>query len=503
MVIQSNLNAINAKNKLNNNVRGVKKSSEKLSSGFRINRAADDAAGLAVSRKMRVQARSLSQAIRNANDGISLVQTAEGALEETHIMLKRMKELAVQSSNGTYTDDERRFMQQEIDALKKEVDRIAEATDFNGIRPLNGSLGVDGYWGQVYVPGQNPTPVFQAYESRAALNTYKSVLENVGFGTNYTMGCDYFDGTTLVRVHINIETFLFLQDSTNDFNITNDWKDLSFEDFVKTSLFDENDSPALFNEKAQYFAERVAAAMQAGLIAGTGDATIEIEGNYNIGTGIVNLRMAPSLLGAARGFNADRGCQGQLSNQFGHEFLHMRGRHDPNSRIDVPIASPGHYADIWIDDPGGLLIQIGDRSSEHTQIRVNISDMTTTGLRIQDLDIANQSNAISALGKLGADGAGEVLAIDNVNNIGTIDHAIFLVSRQRANLGATQNRLEHTVNSLTNTVENITASESQIADTDMASEMLRYTKYNILQQSAQAMLAQANQTPQAILQLLR
>jgi len=339
MVIQNNLNAINANNKLRVNVIGTKKSTEKLSSGFRINRAGDDAAGLAVSEKMRTQLKGLGQAIRNTNDGISFIQTAEGALDETHSMLKRIKELATQAATGTYTDDDRAFMQQEVNALLTEMNRISEATDFNGIRMLNGSLS--------------------------------------------------FGNTTAV-----------------------------------------------------------------------------------------------------------------LSGNIG------------GASAPAPAMT-------------GLVVQIGDRNGEHTRMNVSIEDMsawalftagtnqrpTMTGAALTQLvNITSQYSAIAVLGALGTNGLAEVAAVATAGvgaaglhgqQGGTIDNAIYRVSRQRAELGALQNRVEYTANSLTATHENVTAAESQIRDTDMATEMVKYTKYSILQQAAQAMLAQANQAPQAILQLLR
>jgi flagellin len=320
MVVQNNLQAVNAHNRLNVNVIGTKKATEKLSSGFRINRAGDDAAGLAVSEKMRTQLKGLGQAIRNTNDGISFIQTAEGALEETHAMLKRLKELATQSANGTYTNDDRDFMQQEVSALLTEITRIAEATDFNGVRMLNGSLST-------------------ANVNNAAVSSPHS------------------------------------------------------------------DSHA---------------------------------GNVVL--------------------------QGTIS---------------------------------------GMVFQIGDRNGAHTRLVVTINSMTAGALSISGLNISTQTAAVTALGLLGANGTSEVFAISSAANVGTIDHAIFLVSQERAKLGALQNRLEHTAASLTATAENVQAAESQVRDTDMAKEMVTYTKFNILQQAAQAMLAQANQAPQGILQLLR
>jgi len=173
MIINHNLPAVNANNKLNKNVVGVKKATEKLSSGFRINRAADDAAGLAISEKMRAHIRGLSQAVRNANDGISLIQTAEGALDEVHDMLKRLKELAVQAGNETYSNEERAYMQQEINAIKNEVDRIAESTDFNGIKLLDGSTsgssGVTDNYGARY----------GTYQYSAAFRQYVAVSSSI------------------------------------------------------------------------------------------------------------------------------------------------------------------------------------------------------------------------------------------------------------------------------------------------------------------------------------
>ncbi|MCL2020107.1 MAG: hypothetical protein FWG70_10190 [Oscillospiraceae bacterium] len=179
MVIQNNLNAINANNRLVKNTKGVKKSTEKLSSGFRINRSSDDAAGLVVSEKMRSQIRGLGQAIRNANDGITLIQTAEGALDEIHAMLGRLKEISVQAANATYTDEERRYLQMEVDNIKTEIDRIAEATEFNGIKLLDGSAGFGNsanLSGSLY--GEYGA-TYGSYQFNATFNQYISVASSV------------------------------------------------------------------------------------------------------------------------------------------------------------------------------------------------------------------------------------------------------------------------------------------------------------------------------------
>ena len=269
MRIQHNINALNYLRQLGMNNSNTGIYLEKISSGYRINRAGDDAAGLAISEKMRAQIRGLEQAQQNANDGISLIQTAEGGLNETHAILQRMRELAVQSANGTYDDTDRANLQAEVSELIEEVNRIADSTKFNGIDLLNGDL-----------------------------------------------------------------TDLQLQIGANDETVT-----------------------------------------------------------------------------------------------------------------------------------------------------MSVADMTASGLSVDGVDISDAADATSA--------------------IGTIDTAINLVSEARAGLGAMQNRLEHTVNNLGVTTENLTAAESRIRDVDMAKEMMAYTKNNILTQAAQAMLAQANMQPQGVLQLLQ
>ncbi len=310
MVVQHNMNALNAYNKLNVNVNGLKKSSEKLSSGYRINRAGDDAAGLAISEKMRSQIRGLNQAKRNAQDGISMIQTYEGALQETHSILQRMKELAAESANGTYDDaTDRAAIQLEFDQLNDELNQIAD-TDFNGVQALNGG-DVNG---GIAIASDVTTP--DAYTAQSAsLTSVDNITLQVGART---------------KDAVNF-TFKYTAGS------------------------------------------------------GMGD----LEANLNV---------------------------------------------------------------------------------------------TSTGLGTDALDLSAQSTANAAIDQ--------------------IDFAINKVSMVRATFGSIQNRLEHKIENLTTTAENMTEAESTIRDTDMASEMMNYTKYNILQQAAQSMLAQANAQPQGVLQLL-
>jgi flagellin-like hook-associated protein FlgL len=943
VVIQNNLSATNAHNRLNKNVVGVTKSSEKLSSGFRINRAGDDAAGLAVSEKMRTQVRGLSQAVRNGNDGISFIQTAEGALEETHALTKRIKELTVQSANGTYTNDDRALMQLEIDALKTEIDRIAEATDFNGIRMLNGGMvnivteivtetitpqcpviAVGGgiFGGDPFVPvrvsagTQSGQPISAANthletlnigpnfpregvfviragipggaepgglvgpQSRTAvldfgtlnpsgdfdLNDFISFYKGTIIGSDPVTGNDIYDGGafsdwinagelffdvttaggidvrtiglggngTFVHVgdishHISgdiypagfafgantvfansaifgatdntstgeswIKTTRPLTDTEltalgatigstlpnvisldpalaincedlwaalpSNTNVTfgleewipNSWGGFSpvsvpdsgvlfpktgdniqgfvdsitshsgtthFSSFgltptfavdrdgyvlvnftdsaIRTSAFSGSSYHTIFSyprtsghNVASHNANNITSSFPAAVSENIGQLRVSVRvptdglpcnvnpeisipiawGNVTIDIDFSDNSISfTTLAGTAKTLyftdvdsmkdqmNAalndpenhptplPRFTNNAYSNQVAtvdivnnrlvitpaerHSTVNIRETQSDrpmfvNSRLEDPPGfpttqnltitgtpygtteielTPGDYTsahDFWVKNRDAFapryslhyreedskleirtvnavgssasitgfspwelaealgfgiadvyspernspnsspisesrprsdgfpihgidwtsydidreqivsfdwgkkewLIQVGDRNSEHTRVTVAIGSMTTSGLKIQNLDISTQTNAISALGLLGDDGEREVLAADNTANEGTIDHANFLVSAQRASLGALQNRLEHTVNSLTTTVENVISAESQIRDTDMAMEMLKYTKYGILQQAAQAMLAQANQAPQGILQLLR
>ena len=369
MVIQNNLNALTAYNKLAVNVRGTAKASERLSSGFRINRAADDAAGLAVSEKMRAQLKGLGQAIRNANDGISLIQTGEGALDETANMLKRLQELAVQSANDTYDDIDRGHMQREVQQILTEITRIATETDFNGIRLFNGSRQV--------------SDVAQS---------------NLGYS-------------------LNVSNF-----------------------------------------------------------ATRGPAFVNSTANVTRGGG---LSVAPTVRVTGSG-----------------SFLNMERPSFGNSTAQ----------------DNRLFIQIGNYDSHHQRLAMTFGDMTATGLGVDVMNISTRAGALIALGQTTGSytAAGTDLPVSEVlglpgsaERVGSIRTAIDIVNGQRAQLGAWQNRLESAVNNLTATHENLTAAESGIRDTDMASTMIEFTKNNILQQAAQAMLAQANQAPQAVLQLLR
>ena len=402
MRIQHNIAALNSYRNLTGNNNAVSKNLEKLSSGYRINRAGDDAAGLAISEKMRAQITGLNTAQKNAQDGVSLVQTAEGALTEVHSMLNRMVELADQSANGTYDNAvDRANLQKEIASLKDEIDRIADSTNFNGINLLDGSLSIS---------------------------------------TTSTLNAT----TTGTKAAVDLKFTFADQFKGNDINVKLEHK-ASGKDQI-TATVGANGTITLEMDAT---VDHSASAIKEALAKADTTAVKEKE----------DLAKMNSLLASATVTGA--GTTG-LAN--GDGFALETGK---------TTAAKGK----------SLTLQIGDTSADFNQMAVSVGDMHGEALGIADIDISTQVGAQTAVDK--------------------IKSAINSVSSTRGDLGAIQNRLEHTINNLSVTSENMTAAESRIRDVDMANEMMAYTKNNILVQSSQAMLAQANQLPQGVLQLLQ
>ena len=411
MRIQHNIAALNSYRNLTNNNSAVSKNLEKLSSGYKINRAGDDAAGLAISEKMRAQITGLETAQKNANDGISLVQTAEGALTEVHSMLNRMVELADQSANGTYQDAvDRENLQKEVQSLKDEIDRISESTNFNGIQLLDGSMYGKGKAVAAIAGLTSATLAVEATGAAGVVGEYSYDLEGINVTSEGEALITIGTGTTAVAVNIDVT---------------------------------EADS-------AESIAQKIAAAYNG--LAADGKIKDGIDGDsYYIATS-----QGSKVVFTASAAGAGNALGGNLA--IG--------------------AGDGE------DAPGrDLTLQIGDTAASFNQMTVSVKSMSTESLGIQNIDISSQSGAKAA--------------------IDVIKSAINQVSSTRGDLGAVQNRLEHTINNLSVTTENMTAAESRIRDVDMAEEMMAYTKNNILVQSSQAMLAQANQIPQGVLQLLQ
>ncbi|MCI7790783.1 MAG: flagellar hook protein [Lachnospiraceae bacterium] len=554
MVVQHNLQAMNANRMLGLTTKTVSGSTEKLSSGYRINRAADDAAGLAISEKMRKQVRGLTQAAANAEDGISCVQTAEGALAEVQDMLQRMNELCVQAANGTNSVSDRQYIQDEIDQLVSEVDRIAETTKFNETFLLKGdqtgaktSVYITNYsttYTKNEVPNGyagNPTTYCMNYigtnnlyvvsaevlesspsialgadkigtgddmtkylekntaadnKGKAALNTASyTAFMNVELDSNVSGGADlYIDGTTSV-VKAKQELFIYNTENSTVTRITRDTvmtKYLSDDNTMKDQyrLVDYVDS-----SRAQSTGSKILSQVTNNTAFAWDDKKLEIDESMQ------------------KLYDAD----GQeVSGVALHQYFDEQGNYKgglfktsqaratdevfTSTSLAQQMAKPGETASTigkYITQSSkqiaeGLTFQlhVGAQSDRKNKISATIDTLTAAGLGIDMLASFN-------IGIVDETGNNATDAID------VVGEALQRVSRQRSALGAVQNRLDHTVKNLDNIVENTTAAESAIRDTDMAEEMVRYANANILQQAGQSMLAQANQSNEGVLSLLQ
>ena len=491
MRIQHNIAALNSYRNLTGNNNAVAKNLEKLSSGYRINRAGDDAAGLAISEKMRAQITGLNTAQKNAQDGVSLVQTAEGALTEVHSMLNRMVELADQSANGTYDNEvDRANLQKEIDSLKDEIDRIADSTNFNGINLLDGSLSAAkldvksaSIAGQGITPTVNAaTGTTSAFAVKAGANGTKQTL-TVEYadesGTLHEVEVEYTSGNSAAANDTAILGALQKSELASVFDITSD----KAGNFTLTSkVGGENGAKLTGISTTDATASDV---VKAGAVTKGKNETVTLtNGAQNIAAGdtivlngktyefVANTSSKPKTEGATAivvGVDDDA----TIANL--NTALENAGVKATKAGANLVLSAT--------KDGAALTLQIGDTSEDFNQMNVSVGDMHTAALGIADIDISTQAGAKAAVDK--------------------IKSAINSVSSTRGDLGAIQNRLEHTINNLSVTAENMTAAESRIRDVDMANEMMAYTKNNILVQSSQAMLAQANQLPQGVLQLLQ
>ena len=446
MVVQHNMQAANANRMLNVTTSAQSKSTEKLSSGYRINRAADDAAGLTISEKMRKQIKGLDRASTNAEDGVSAVQTAEGALTEVHSMLQRMNELATQSANGTNSNTDRKAIQDEIDQLTTEIDRVSETTKFNETYLLKGDgaekehnvnahdAGLDGVTltdkgDEVEVTlktlnaGDKISIAGKNYTIGATTDEAKALYKNAKVGEKVTVGGTTYEiaATTNADKGQISKTEL---DGKIDKGTTVEYGNKKVHVVDKTTGIDDNDSSIITAAKA-YELE-----------------SAEIVKASSIGTDT----------------NATAG------NLTDNKFTLTKGKVNYNDALSFNL-------------------HVGADADMTNKITVNIDSMNSAGLGVKGIKADTEQDATYA--------------------IDAIADAISTVSSQRSALGAVQNRLEHTINNLDNVVENTTSAESRIRDTDMAEEMVNYSKNNILAQAGQSMLAQANQSNQGVLSLLQ
>lgn len=545
MVVQHNLNAINANNKMNINVSGTKKATEKLSSGYQINRAGDNAAGLAISEKMRSQIRGLSQATKNANDGISLIQTAEGGLNETHSILQRMRELSVQSANGTYQDDtDREAIQLEVDALKSEIDRIASSTEYNGMKLLDGSLGGSkgtNEYGAKYgavstadtdligatitsnIAGVKIATAYAA-SGKGGENAIwsadgKKLTMNLVSGETYTQkDIDNLianatqskgDGQTTApaEVSVKLANGVMTASKAGETDATtaglratgsNDADVLKLVGDTKNGAHGSSDKITFTaNSYGKAYDTGMASKITISTDVAVGKENVSVETPATAATAGKPAKAAEIKLHLSTGKTYTEKDIENILKEAGYDYSvkledtkNTDGDADGkiyfnvNGNAEVAITDGAGVGKDSVPNNGkGLTFQIGANGVEDQRVTLNVNDMSSSAIGVANADVSTQDAANAA--------------------IDMIDSAVKTVSMQRAGLGALQNRLEYTVNNLTTTNENLTAAESQIRDTDMATEMINYTKNNILQQASQAMLAQANQQPQAILQLLQ
>ncbi len=580
MRIQHNIAAMNAYRNYNINTSAVSKNLEKLSSGYKINRAGDDAAGLAISEKMRAQITGLDAATKNVKDGISLVKTAEGAMQEVQDMLNRMVSLATQSANGTYDNEvDRDNLQKEVDQLQSEINRIADSANFNGIKLLDGSLdagvdtvslsgatnAIDTVINDGQLAGKTPTAgkysvdfsqatitaselgegtaIFKLAEDQGAIATLK-----IGKGESLS-GADLAEAIKegLEKSNAFKNGALEMMDAEGNktkFNLSVDGSKLVLEmteppkvafDTKLDAAFEAVDGTVTLSvtgEQIQVTPE-VEAVPEVGRAYGQASFTLTADkikdgaavkiGNetyiFCVGENskYKGLKNAIDMTDAEGdvALAAQRLAQAAKDNESFYVGANLNDGvvtvTEKEGAVDYSknnlagtdgkseVNGSGGDQDADLDDWAGLVefgtaritntakgtaltLQIGDTSDSYNQLKVSIGDIHTSALSIDKISIATQKGAADA--------------------VNVIKDAINQVSSIRGTLGATQNRLEHTQNNLSVMKENIQDAESTIRDTDVAEEMMAYTKNNILVQSAQAMLAQANQIPQGVLQLL-
>ena len=495
MRIQHNIAALNSHRQLGANNGAVGKNLEKLSSGYRINRAGDDAAGLAISEKMRAQIKGLETATKNANDGISLVQTAEGALTEVHSMLNRMTELATQSANGTYDNaTDRANLQKEIQSLKNEVDRISEGTNFNGINLLDGSLG-SGTAGAVATVSADTTAKTEAfsYEVSGAEGTSVTFASVVDAANDKSVSAA-FDSDGNLTISLGAKAAATITQKDIDDAISKIAKPDSAKD-LKVTLKSDIEFNAASAAKADVSTVTSAAAKFASFTDATNGITVSAtKAGVNTNkltfgnTGTVGVSIAANGDVSVNLQAGKKYTSAEINSMLSDAGAEMTVSFD-GEKTDAALAASGTTGahtlagGAGLATGGGLKLQIGDTAEAFNQLTVKVGSMSSKSLGIGAIDVSTQDGAEAS--------------------IQLIKDAINQVSSTRGDLGAIQNRLEHTINNLSVTTENMTAAESRIRDVDMAKEMMDFTKNNILTQASQAMLAQANQLPQGVLQLLQ
>ena len=562
MVVQHNLTAMNSNRMLGITHGTLSKSTEKLSSGYKINRAADDAAGLSISEKMRKQIRGLTQASTNAEDGISAVQTAEGALQEVQDMLQRMNELSVQASNGTLSESDRQDIQNEVDNLVTEVDRVSETTKFNETYLLKGDNTVDKKTTYEYATKQY-TADKTLYDKTGTEIKKGSVLDNsldyysertaaVKAGDKVAVGGANDDTSLFKATQVKFDKDVYVRDDGGNVTLVTANTAVNVGTTVYKSAVAASkgkDDPSLVKDTDYYTIDgadldNVADAYKAGtgvqaknmqdatnavikmeVVTATSSINLyQLDPQNNVKTykagesidiaTIGNYYKAVQYTGKtgsevsnARGNLGDYGKAHQLMDKDGNEvaqnglysYFDKDGKYkgglyeyadkdDPNIKNlkEMSSADIAPIINKAQKETGALTLtlHVGADATKNNQISVDIDAMSASSLGIEGLKVTGKDDS------------------NALDSIETVKAALQQVSEQRSALGAVQNRLEHTIKNLNNVVENTTSAESTIRDTDMATEMVKYSNSNILAQAGQSMLAQSNQSNQGVLSLL-
>jgi flagellin len=493
MIVNTNISSLNAQRSLYGTQNNMQKSLEKLSSGYRINKAADDAAGLAITEKMKGQINGLNQAVRNAQSAISLIQTAEGALSETHSILQRMRELAVQSASDTNTADDRSKLQAEVDQLSKEITRISNTTEFNTQNLLGGNFSSTFHIGAN--SGQNMKLQVGALDSftlgvASSINTGGLSTSNTAQLTgvaNFGEGLAVGNYSVLVTNKANASVTAVTSTTTTASvgALTGSYTGrtdvatgsyqvevltLNAQDRVATAQW-SNDNGATWNVVSATGAD-TARVLDVGngltLTLSDHDSTVGDEFTFGATAQKATLQLADNA-GTGTIGNAVNVAYGDTSAAIG------------DFGIDQTITAKFNLATLTNSATNGTQFTVESVGSSAATFNGD-GTMADEAVAAAGISVKTQARADAA--------------------ITTINNALEAVSAQRSTLGAMQNRLDHTINNLQASSENLTAAQSRIRDVDMAAEMSAFTKSQILSQAGVAMLAQANQVPQAVLKLL-
>ncbi len=501
MIVKHNITAMNSNRMLGLTTSSQAKSTEKLSSGYKINRAADDAAGLAISEKMRRQVRGLTQASANAQDGISVVQTAEGALNEVQDMLQRMNELSVKAANGPMSESDRDAIQMEIDQLTTEIDRVSETTKFNETYLLKGDKDVAKVatysYGDYKAANKAAAEVLAADGTKASA-TAIAAANGLKFKITFTDTAKSADqnavAKSIVNQGLNVEFDSYWDATLAKPAAVSTYK-LSLNGSAGTDYVTASTATAGTFEVQDKYGNKI--------------AEIEVAGGTDATATKKTVNTKATITGASATAARVEGEKAAIYDKDGNriaenaldEYFAIDSSNAVVKRVDAPDAydALGNKVDLGdfvktgaalVDgkkDLTGALkltLHVGADATTNNQISVNLQSMSAKGLGVAGLKVD------------GEDDTNALLAID------TVKEAIQKVSDQRDQLGAVQNRLEHTINNLDNVVENTQSAEAAIRDTDIAKEMVQYANNNILQQAGTSMLSQANQSNQLALSLL-